>query len=125
MLNQIDRFGEFVQLYVASGTISAAANVFAALGTLYIMQAITENAGIADWPSFLHLLHRISHACLSLAFVVNAVVTVTHDSTPRPVDVLVHIVFAVVTAIAVLRLVVMTRRRDHALSTDPPIPPQA
>lgn len=117
LLDQIDRIAEVMHHYVAAGTVSAVANVVAALGTLYIMQAITWNAGFTSGLAFLHLLHRLGHAALSLAFIVNAVTTVVHDSVPRPVDVIVYVVFAVVTIIAVVRLIVMSR--------DKPLPPYA
>lgn len=66
--------------------LSAAVNFIASLGTIWIMQIVTHEAG---WRSFLEIIkgcHRLALAILALALFANAGATLYEGTQPRPID---------------------------------------
>jgi hypothetical protein len=85
------------------GAISAVINALAALAVLYIMQAVTADAGFGSMPALIKLMHRLTLAALSLALAFNAVQTILSETDPRGIDLAVQAMMFVAVLVSAFR----------------------
>lgn len=85
------------------GTASAAFNLLAAFGALYLMQIVTPEAGIHSGLQVLMLGHRVVLAIVSIALFANAGDTIYSNTAPRPIDFFVEFVLLMVLTLSAVR----------------------
>jgi len=88
---------------INTGGISAVINALAALSIVYIMMAVTADAGFSGRLNLIKLGHRLALASLAVALAVNAGVTVASPGNTRLVDVIVQGAMLIVVAFSAWR----------------------
>jgi len=85
------------------GTVSALVNFLAALGVLWIMQAVTVDAGFSSRFALTRFVHRLALAGLAVMLFGNAGLTVHTRSAPRLIDLLVQVAMLLAVIISASR----------------------
>jgi hypothetical protein len=92
-----------IRILLDVGTLSALVNTSAAFACIWMMQAVTSEAGFGSPSALIKLLHRFSYGLLSIGLFSNAAISLSDDSDPRFIDLLVQCLLLLVMTISVVR----------------------
>jgi hypothetical protein len=68
------------------GQCSVCLNVMSSIAALWIMQCITNDAGVKSKIEVVKLAQRAGFCALSIMLMLNAAYTISSETSPRPID---------------------------------------
>lgn len=102
------------------GTVSAILNVIGSIGALWVMQLLTTEAGVSTPPARVKLAQRAALALAAIIMMYSAAYSISTDSAPRPVDLVVEFTLLLTLFVTVARIAVahaQAGRRTEPITT--------